>query len=69
MSKKPLTEQVDLERRMVLRASMYVAPVIVTLGVTPLFAGAASGPGIDTYPPSSPDSHDNQTDGSRGGLR
>jgi len=59
------------ERRTVLRAALYVAPVILTLGVTPLFASSASGPGIDTYPPTDPDMFDTGgTDGSsRGGMR
>jgi hypothetical protein len=56
-------------RREVLRAALYVTPVILTLGVTPHFAGSASGPGIDTYPPTAPDSFDTSGTDSRRGMR
>ena len=72
MEKQPQTDDgANLERRTVLRAALYVTPVILTLGVTPLFASSASGPGVDTYPPTEPDMFDTSgTDGgSRGGMR
>ena len=72
MTKQPqMDEGANPERRTVLRATLYVTPVILTLGVTPLFASSASGPGIDTYPPTEPDMFDppGTDSGSRGGMR
>jgi hypothetical protein len=66
---KDRDEGANRERREVLRAALYVAPVILTLGVTPHFAGSASGPGIDTYPPTSPDSFDTGGTDSPRGIR